>query len=455
MRAKEFLSESRGVTARAAGDTYVNTSDPSDILTIGTVDVIVPQGANAFETTQEMQAAVQASIPNNETVIYDNQATQNSKAAIIATVTDTEGETQYWVRYIESVPPQGVHGKWATLKGYKYGKAQKEESVPIKPTDIIKDNNPRTAADLASAVKVGIAAQVQNTPHAALAQIMSTAADLALQGKVSDQIPGGAEYASVIAKYGGEYLGPIAVIGGNVRKGDIDKLLAKFELDSFAGTTVSFPQSTSEELIDSIFYLPNGTQLKVSTKMSKGGGAASSLSGVAKQLTPEIEKEHPLGSQVITDLGTLDSITGPLKIAQQFGIISEEDIAAFHDIPKDSRNMADIKSENLLNITKRQMVDAGSLNRPDYRTYYHCLAAVVNSMINKVNLNDDFRAAMLAALNNNNYLQLLTDARKVGNNLTIDYYGKFPAEFAGRPYLRQKSYYATHRPKGRVGFGLA
>ena len=106
MRAKEFLSESRGVTARAAGDTYVNTSDPTDILTIGTVDVIVPQGANAFETTEDMQAAVQASIPNNETVVYDNQATQNSKAAIIATVTDTEGETQYWVRYIESVPPQ-------------------------------------------------------------------------------------------------------------------------------------------------------------------------------------------------------------------------------------------------------------------------------------------------------------------------------------------------------------
>jgi len=454
MRAKEFLYESRGVSARAAGDTYVNTSDPTDILTIQDVDVIVPEGASAFETTEEMQAAVQGIIPNGETIVYDNQATRNSKAAIIATVTDTEKEAQYWIRYIESVPPQGVHGKWATLRGYRYGKAEKEESVPIKPSDLIKDKNRRNAAELADAVKIGIAEQVQNTPHAALAQIMNVAVDLALQGKMGEQIPGGAEYTSVIAKYGGEYLGPIAVVGGNVKNGDIGKLLSKFELNSFEGTTIEFPQNVSEELIDSIFYLPNGAQLNVSTKMAQGGGAASSLSGVAKQLTPEIEKQHPLGSQVIKDLGTLDSITGPLKIAEQFGVISAEDVTAFHAIPKDSRNMADIPSENLRRITQRQMVDGNSLSRSDYRAYYHCMAAIVNSMINKVNLNDDFRAAMLAALNNNNYLQLLTDAKKVGNNLTISYSGKFPAVFSGRPYLRQKSYYATHRPKGRIGFGL-
>jgi hypothetical protein len=59
---------------------------------------------------------------------------------------------------------------------------------------------------------------------------------------------------------------------------------------------------------------------------------------------------------------------------------------------------------------------------------------------------------MMAALNNNNYLQLVTDVRNSGkDDITIDYYGKFPAVFQGRPEIRNKSYFVTGQ-KCRLGF---
>ena len=104
-------------------------------------------------------------------------------------------------------------------------------------------------------------------------------------------------------------------------------------------------------------------------------------------------------------------------------------------------------------MTKSQGVDPTTLGSPDYRVYFHALAAIANDLIIAVNKDQDFKDAMMAALNNNNYLQMLTDVRKRGDAITCDYYGKFPAVFEGSPVLYNKVYYATGQ-KGRIGFKL-
>ena len=311
MRAFEFLSESRGVTARDPGQTYVNTNNPDDVLTMQSVDIIVPPQMSQFDTPEEMLAAVDAALPAGATKIDDNKPVMGTgqgatKAAIVAILTDADNETQFWVRYIRAVPPQGVHTMWQTLRGYKFSQGSKEESIPIKPTDIIKDETPRSPQALAKAINAGIAQQVNGTPYQNLVPIMNQAINLALSGTVAP-IKGGAEYARVVGKYGGEYLGPIAVVAGGVTKGDITKMLKSFKIESLAGTTIRFPQNAGEELIDSIFTLPNGSELNVSTKIHKGGGAASSLSGVAKQLNDDIREKNSVGSMIIDNLGTMST----------------------------------------------------------------------------------------------------------------------------------------------------
>jgi hypothetical protein len=69
------------------------------------------------------------------------------------------------------------------------------------------------------------------------------------------------------------------------------------------------------------------------------------------------------------------------------------------------------------------------------------------------NLDQDFSTAMLKALNNNNYLQLVTKTTVTGDKIALDYYGKFPTEFNGKPVLFNKTYFATGQ-KGRMGFRL-
>jgi hypothetical protein len=462
MRSKEFLpesviTESRGVTARDPGQTYVNDTNPGDILTVQSVDIITPPGALQFETTEEMLNAVDQSIPPGAVQIDDNKPTLgtgpgSSKAAIIATVINASKQIQCWVRYVKAIPPTGPHTLWQTLRGYKFSQGSKEESIPIKPADIILDDRPRSAMQLAKEIKVGVANQVNGTQYQALAPIMTQAVDLAVRGQTGN-IKGGAEYSRVVGKYGGEYLGPIAVIQGGVTKGDIAKMMQTFKIDSLAGTTIRFPQSKEEELIDSIFTLPNGTQLNVSTKIHKGGGAASSLSGVAAQLTDEITEKFPTGSMIIDTLGTMSAVDGPLFVAQQLGILNNRDINDFNMISKSERNIRAITNPKLFKIVQGQGYLKDAEKNPAYRVFYHALTAIVNQVIKKVNAMPEFHSAMLAALNNNNYLQLVTDVRNAGKDITIDYYGKFPAVFQGRPEIRNKAYFVTGQ-KGRLGFKL-
>jgi hypothetical protein len=458
MRAKEFLSESRGVTARDPGQTYVSDTNPADVLTIQSIDIITPPGLMQFETPEAMLAAVDAAIPQGGEKINDNNPAMGegpsaSRAAIIATVTTANNTPQYWVRYIRAVPPQGVHTMWQTLRGYKFSQGSKEESIPIKPTDIIKDESSRTPQALAKAVNAGIAQQVNGTPYQNLAPIMNQAVNLALSGTVAP-IKGGAEYARVVGKYGGEYLGPIAVVAGGVTKGDITKMLAAFKIKSLAGTTIRFPQDAGEELIDSIFTLPNGSELNVSTKIHKGGGAASSLSGVAKQLNDNIRKKYPVGSMIIDNLGTMSAVDGPLFVAQALGILDEQDVNDILAISKAERNIRSITNPKVLKMVQAQGYQKDAEKNPAYRVLWHALTAVVNQVISRVNVMPEFHNAMMAALNNNNYLQLVTDVRNSGKtDITIDYYGKFPAVFQGRPEIRNKAYFVTGQ-KGRLGFKL-
>ena len=462
MRYKEFrLIESRGVTARDTGEVYVSISNPDNTLAIQQILIVKPEDAPAFEDKDQMLAAVSQNIPENATTVEDNKPSTATKAAIIAHCINQNDEDEWHVRYISQVPATGVHGLWKTFNGYQYAKAAKQESVPIKPGDLILDAQPRSMDKLITDLKTNLERSLAGTEHAQLTEVMYKAIDLAAQGRV-EPIENGANYLNVIAKYGGEYLGIIAIAKGGMRKGDIDKMLDSMEMPSLVGSTVIFPQDKAEELIGSYLITPNGTKLGVSTKMHKGGGAASSLSGVVKQLNPAIEQKFPKGTKLIKLLGTTSAFSkdprrageiGIVQAAKEYGIINADDIIALTGIDPSTQDVESIKAKNLYTMTKTQGVDPKTLGSPDYRVYFHALAAIANDLIIAVNKDQEFADAMMAALNNNNYLQMLTDVRKRGDAITCDYYGKFPAVFEGKPVLYNKVYYATGQ-KGRIGFKL-
>ena len=445
MRAFELL-ESRGVTARAPGETYVSDTDPSDILTIQDITVLPAEG-DSYEDMDQMMQAVDSAIPDTNTRIDDNKPNSGTKAVILATVSDKDGKGQTHVRYIRAIPPQGVHTMWKTLNGYKFSKGAEQESIPIKPSDLVPDENYRSATELAQQIKTG------SNDLGELGEVMEIAVDQALAG-TNQPIPGGDKYYNVLQKYGGEYLGPIALMNKpNSVTGDTAKMMQQFGLNNFAGSRVMFPQDTAMELIDSVIMTQDGRSIQISSKISTSGGAASSLSGVYKQMTPEIEQRFPEGANIVKLLATESSVNGPLKVARMFNIIDDSDIQAMANLDKRTQNIGDLQSERLQQMTQQQGVANGTQERPDYRVFWHTLTAVMNAIIPVVNANENFKNAMLEVLNNNEYVQLVTKAVKQGDAVSMQYYTKFPAVFKGAPQLVNKTYFATGQ-KGRIGFKL-
>lgn len=450
MRATEIIYESRGVTARQTGEKYVSDIDPTDILTIQDITVL-PSDSDAFENSEAMLAAVDAATANGIRV-DDNKANSGTMAAIIATVIDTNKKTQYWVRYIKAIPPQGVHTLWQTLRGYKFGAGAEKESVAIKPADLITDANYRTTDQLANEVVAGVNSLVNGTPDAALAGVIEQAIKFARSGQVA-AIANAGKYFNVLQKYGGEYLGPLAIIDGGFTNGDTQKMLQAFGLQSLKGSKVSFPQDKAMELIDSIILTPDNQEIQVSSKISTAGGAASSLSGIVKQLPKEAADRFPRGVEIMNRLGTESAVDGPLYVARMFQIIDDADIAALKNLDKASQNIADLGTARLQQMTQAQGVAPGTLDRSDYRVFFHVLTAVINAVMPLVNADKQFVGAMMAALNNNNYVQVVTKGKQQGDTVSLDYYTKFPAVFQGAPQLVNKSYFATGQ-KGRIGFKL-
>ena len=445
MRAFELL-ESRGVSARASGETYVSDTDPSDILTIQDITVLPTEG-DSYEDMDQMMQAVDSAIPDVNTRIDDNKPNSGTRAAILATVSDKDGKGQTHVRYIRAIPPQGVHTMWKTLNGYKFSKGAEQESIPIKPSDLVPDENYRSATELAQQIKAG------SNDLGELGEVMEMAVDQALAG-TNQPIPGGDKYYNVLQKYGGEYLGPIALMSKpNSVTGDTAKMMQQFGLNNFAGSRVMFPQDTAMELIDSVIMTQDGRSIQISSKISTSGGAASSLSGVYKQMTPEIEQRFSEGANIIKLLATESSVNGPLKVARMLNIIDDSDIQAMANLDKRTQNIGDLQSQRLQQMTQQQGVANGTQERPDYRVFWHTLTAVMNAVIPIVNANEQFKNAMLEVLNNNEYVQLVTKAVKQGDAVSMQYYTKFPAVFKGAPQLVNKTYFATGQ-KGRIGFKL-
>ena len=443
----KVITESRGVTARAPGEQYVSDTDPKDVLTMVDVKTIAPD-EGAYGSVEELENAIEQVLPSGATVVQDNKPNSSTRAAVVAELTDTSGNPQFWVRYLRQVPPQGIHGTWKTLRGYKYSKGAAGESVPIKPTDLVNDEQFKSPANLEKEITRNLKATLTGD-NEALIPVMQNAMKQARAG-TSQPIPGAAPYFNVLVKYGGEYLGPMALIDGNNQKGNTPEMLAAYELDSLKGSTVMFPQDSAFALVDSFIKAPNGQDIGVSSKAHTGGGAASSLSGVSQQLTDEIRSEFPKGAEIIDTLGTESAINGPLKVAKMYGLITDKDIQEIATLPKGSQDASDIKSPRL---KKLMAVTKSDPTNPAYRVLFHLMAGIVTALIPKVNADPEFKGAMMAALNNNKFLQLMTKGKKVGNDVILDYYTKFPAVYEGAPSLFNKSYFATGQ-KGRLGFKL-
>ena len=98
---------------------------------------------------------------------------------------------------------------------------------------------------------------------------------------------------------------------------------------------------------------------------------------------------------------------------------------------------------------------ASTTQSSGYRVFFHLMMGITNQLSAIVNSGKEFGKAVLAALNNNSYIQLLTNGQLWGTkDLKLSYSTKFPIVYKGEIVLwTQKNYYATGI-KGKANFKL-
>lgn len=446
---ESIVDEARGVTARLPGERYVNDKDPNDFRIIQSIDVISPPDAPAYKTVDDLAAAIKAMLPAKAKVINDNKAGSDMRAAIVAKVSTPSNDIEYWVRYIKAVPPAGVHQLWQTLHGFSYDNPRSaSEKIAIKPSDLIKDERPRSLKQLSADIKAGVAALGDNE----LTNAMNQAIDQASQGN-SIRIKNGVKYATAISKYAGEYLGAMTLMTGKEISGDLKKAMDALNIATLKNSKIVFPQARLQELYDSTLITTDGQNLQISTKMHKTG-SGSSLSGVVKQLNSNIESQYPHGSKILRMLGgEASGEIGLLKASQEYKIISADDINEVQKMDKGSKDPNIIKSPTLKSLFNKQRTRAGASARPGYTIRRHLMAAIANNTIQVINQDQEVLKALMLALNNNNYLQVVTRTTITGNDVLMDFYTKYPTEFTGNPQLQNSAFWSTGE-QGRITFGL-
>ncbi len=129
---KESISEGRGVTARAPGETYISDADPKDVLTMVGVQPL-PADGQEYGSAEELENAIEEVLPAGANVIQDNKFASTSRAAIIAQMTDVKGQDQFWIRYLKKIPDTGIHQTWKTLRVTSMPRARQAKVYPSSP----------------------------------------------------------------------------------------------------------------------------------------------------------------------------------------------------------------------------------------------------------------------------------------------------------------------------------
>jgi len=459
MRANEliFLNESRGVSARQPGDVYVSVNNPEDTLTIIDIKFVRPQDDYAFDNLEELQLALDQVIPKIGRRIEDNTPTSASRAAIVAEVETSRGKREYWVRYVQDL--KGIHNKWKTFDGYKFQAAIESESLPIKPSDLIPDENPRTIQELIKTIHSNLSKSLEGTQYEHVGELI----EQVIQSAAGNNEPIHFEkrsQAGIIAKYAGEYAGVIALMSDNIQNINIEEIQERYNTSDLSRSKVIFPQDTAAMLVDSYVVTPEDNRIGVSSKMYKAGGAASSLLGIYKEMPQDVARRYPKGATIVKDLATLPAYSsdprragelGPVVLARRMKIINQQDIEEMESLDRNEQNPEVLKSDNLKQLITNQNVDQGTLERPEYSLHNHLLSAIINRLVARINAEEEFVDVINATLRETGYIQILTKVGLQGNNVTFTYYAKLPDN--NKPFVYNKTYFATGN-KGRIGFKM-
>lgn len=462
----EFLTEeSRGLLFRADGDRFVKgkMDKPERVLIFKSAEYY-PSIPGEYGSYEEMLKAFNKIHQRLGTVELTNTPLKNHKAfALIRLIDEKTNKPFYSVRFFNTIKPK-MAGTWKNdqlTKNTKEYQLQKETSLKhsykLKPSDIF----PKPAEYNNINMLLKAFEQSPSTKHFVPGFKM-------LYGK-DPEFPvfeNSEQYFSAIRDDLGEIIGPVALIQGldmgTGAKAALEDLLGT--KGSFAGSSISFPVSKTNNLIDSYIVTSTGVEIGLSSKGGKG--AAASI----KNLEDGIKYIKTNGSKaqkkylstykdqldLIEQISRLSAIDFPLEYAVDKKMISDDTATAIKLMIKTGGDVdrLNFKKSVAREIQKLHDMRKAKTDNPGYSAGYHALAALTAMVCKEINEDEEFTKACVALLNASPTIQLHMEVTKRADKsvAVTGFTSKYPPNFQGKIELSHDKNYTATNVSGKVTF---
>ena len=436
----EQLNESTGLAGRKPGDVFKNQNGDEAIFN----DIkFFPEGGGKYTPEELDQALEQIGQQVPDIQWQNNRSGRTGGFAIISFGNFVIGQ------YLQEVKPSikdNTVSNTFTVDGsvYKFGgKAAAKAEAGLSPQDLLTDkidlSIPKIMNQLASSLGT-------DNPLYALAHNIALGQPL----PISFDAPEGVSFTA-FRDYFCEILQPIALQKGQYI-GNAGEAANRFLGGSFQKTLISFDNSKTAGLSDSIITNNQGGSVLVSSKGGKG--ATASASNLIDQVdkiaeTPDGGKflsKHKEVVDMLREIQNAGQAGAPLMLGVRYGIISPDDaemIRAFKKIgPVSLDNLGQLGlSKNLTKLAQERNTD----DPDNVNLYYHLMAAVAHKAAEQVNEKTKFSSSAADILNNGALVQMYTKASEGKGKWTLQEFNTvYPGDSIKGVYLSAgKTYYST------------
>ena len=449
MLLRELISvvESVGLAQRKPGDKFVTPGMPP--LYFQRLDFYPESGS--FGSTEEMEAAIEKLGVKIE---WSNQS-RGSLGFGIAQFTDDKGNTYYLGRYFRTISANRLENRFPNdlPGGYRLqSKAAIKERSGYKPTDILSKLDNLTPEDVVNQI-VAKFGEDSDEVRATRAFVESTSYPM--------RLPLGKMNFDAFTNYFCELLQPMALVMGKMLNGNAHEAEREFlGGQGFNTCKITFGGGKTEGLTDSTLINPSGASIGISSKAKSGAKAsARNLDDKITELKTTDEGRELL-SNYVDEVKIIRSIVeggydgGPLNLAVQFGIITQEELNQIRSLRK--LGPQEIIGKGLISDRLEQMYAGRNVKDPSRVVpFFHLLATVAYAVAEYVNDKTNFSKAASSILNHGAFIQVYTNARRQGDDIVLDKFdAKYPSEAVTDVLLSaEKTYFSTGN-KGNFTFHI-
>jgi hypothetical protein len=440
-----YIIEGRGLAARQQGEKFANAN--GDVITFQSLDFYPEKGQ--FPTGMEMQQAIQDTGLN---IHWVNKPNASTLGFGIATFRVEGGQDYFLGRYFKTISANRTDNSFATNDipgGFKMASGLgKKEATGYKPSDILtqfKSNTPQSIAD-------------QIVAHFGDGSAEAIAIQAFMQGQT--KVPRGGMNLEAFRDYFCEMLQPMSLVMGLPVKGNAAEASAIFfgPGKDYSDCVISFNESVSGGLYDSLLVNSDGKQIKLSSK-GKNGASASVVNLLRcieeLQVAPAGEKllaKHKDAVEILKIIDKLGHTDAPLQLGVKFGIITSDEAGQIkmlkgHGPEEDVENM--LSPRLWAWYQKRKAKDMSKIIPIE-----HALCCVAYRLADYVNENTKFGGAASEILNNSALVQMYTNIAENKDMFDIQLNAIYPSATVTGVLLDASKAYMSTQGKGNLTFKI-